>query len=73
MVEDYQINDQLIQDQLGSTDGDAILDVPLEGPSSSDHASIVYFLHDASGIANYGRYQNEESDFGWKLLTFTRG
>lgn len=34
MVEDYQTNDQLIQDQLGSTDGDAILDSLWKAPAA---------------------------------------
>ena len=43
-------------------DGDAILGVPFEGPSSSGHASVVYISQEASGIAHNGRYQNKAAN-----------
>ena len=53
MVEDYQTNNQLIQDQLGNKNADA---------SRSGHASVVHILQDPFGIVNYGRYQNEAAN-----------
>ena len=32
---------------------------PLEGPSSSDHASFVYVSQEKAGIAHNGGYQND--------------
>lgn len=56
-------SNQLIQDQEDQNkDGDAILGVPFEGPSSSRHASVVYISQEASGIAHNGGYQNEAAN-----------
>ena len=56
-------SNQLIKDQEDQNkDGDAILGVPFEGPSSSGHASVVYISQEASGIAHNGGYQNEAAN-----------
>ena len=41
-----------------NSENSAVMGIPLEGPSSSDHASFVYVSHENAGIAHKGGYQN---------------
>ena len=46
------------QMRQNNSENGAVMGIPLEGPSSSDHAAFVYVSQEKAGITHKGGYQN---------------